>query len=352
MNYFLNERMEEIREFINITSPRKKEALLQNNAMWDMLCSCMDMIEDLEYALESYLAENPENAETGRKYLLIFGALQALYVQQDAVKNLHKSLNIPYTLDPSIEEIRDIRNDAAGHPTNRRNKEFIFINRSFLGVHEFRFMKLNPTEEAESFNSKDIDINVPDLIATQRNIFGEVLNNVIEVLKKEEMEHRKKFTDKKLAGVFSGTTYPFEKIFDAVLSTNSSRARRVNYHVNQILECVEKFKNGLRKRGEPDDNITDTYENLEYVLQHIKAYFDKDNKTHIQKKDAYIFTCFARQQVDALEDTASEIDERYSVENNSKVNPDHSPLKHSNQPNKVKNDKNSGPTKTSTKTSQ
>ena len=102
----------------------------------------MDMIEDLEYALESYLTEDSENAETGRKYLLIFGALQALYVQQDAIKNLHKALNIPYTMDISIEEIREIRNDAAGHPTNRKNKEFIFINRSFLGIHKFQLMKL------------------------------------------------------------------------------------------------------------------------------------------------------------------------------------------------------------------
>lgn len=321
MNYLLNERMGEIRDLIN--TPRKKEALLQNNAMWDMLCSCMDMIEDLEYALENYLAEDPENAETGRKYLLIFGALQALYVQQDAVCNLHKALHIPYTTDPLIEEIREIRNDAAGHPTNRRNK-VIFINRSSLGVHKFQLMKLNPTQKEESLSGEDMDINVPDLIATQKGIFGEVLNNLIEVLKKEEMEHKKKFADKKLAGVFSGTTYPFEKVFDAVLSTNSSHARRVSDHINQILGCVEKFKDGLKERGEPDHNITDTYENLEYVLQHIKAYFDKDNKTHIQKKDAYIFTCFARQQVDALEDIASEIDERYSVENNSKINPDHS----------------------------
>ncbi len=45
----------------------------------------MDIIEDLGYALESYLSENPDSSEIGRMYLLIFGALQTLYFQQDAI---------------------------------------------------------------------------------------------------------------------------------------------------------------------------------------------------------------------------------------------------------------------------
>ena len=317
-NYSINERMSEIRDFITVDSPRKRHTLQQNTTLWDMLCSCMDIIEDMELALESYLAEDPENADTGRKYLLIFGALQALYVQQDAVDNLHTALDIPYTMDPSIEKIRDIRNDAAGHPTNRRNKEFIFINRSSLGVHEFQFTKLNPAKEGESPNLECVDVNVPDLIATQRSIFGQVLNNVIEALKEEEVEHTKKFVDKKLVSIFSGTTHPLGKIFDAILSTNSPHVRLVSRHVNQILECLKRFKNELKERGEPDDNMRDIYENLEYALRHIKAYFDKENKTHIQEKDVYIFACFAQQQTDDLKAIAREIDERYSAENNAK----------------------------------
>lgn len=313
MNSLLTERMEKIREFINITSPRKQEALLQNNAMWNMLCSCMDIIEDLEYALESYLAENPENAETGRKYLLIFGVLQALYVQQDAVKNLHKALDIPYTMDPPIEEIREIRNDAAGHPTNRRNKEFIFINRSYLGIHKFKLMKLDTTKSnGGSLNSEDVDINVADLIATQRNIFMEVLDNVIETLKEEEVEHRKKFSDKKLAGVFSDTTSPFSKIWDAVLRPNSDHAYRVDHYIYQISKSIEAFRDGLRERGEPDDRSSDIYEKLEYALQHIKDFFSPESNTHIQWDDAYIFVCFINQQVDVLKKFAQDIDDTYS----------------------------------------
>ena len=237
MRYLLDERISELRDFINFDSPRKRHALQQDKAVWYMLCSCMDIIEDMEYALESYLTEDPDNPETGRKYLLVFGALQALYVQQDAVKNLHQALDIPYTMDPSIKEIRGIRNDSAGHPTNRGNKEaFNFITRISLGVHEFELMKLDPTNsEDEGLNSKYVNINVPKLIATQRNVFLGVLDNVIETLKEEEMEHRKKFVDKKLVGAFSDTTYPFEKIFAATSSTRSDHVQLVGGYVDRIL---------------------------------------------------------------------------------------------------------------------
>ena len=312
MKYLLDERVDKIRDFIIFDSPRKRHALQQDNAVWYMLCSCMDIIEDMEYALESYLTEDPDDSETGRKYLLIFGALQALFVQQDAIKNLHQALNIPYTIDPSIKDIRDIRNDAAGHPTNRGNKEaFIFITRISLEVHEFELTKLDPTKD-NVLDSDHVKINVPNLIATQRKIFMNALDNVIETLKEEEMEHRKKFVNKKLVTAFSDTTYPFEKIFDAVLHTRSNHAQLVGSYVDRISECIKAFKHALKERGEPDDNITETYKDLNYTLQHIKAFFDGEKQTHIHRKDAYIFACFARQQIDALESIAREIDEEYS----------------------------------------
>ena len=121
MKYPIDEKVNKIRDFLNFTSPRKKQALMQDSAMWYMLCSSMDIIEDMEFALESFLAEDTDGSDLGKKYLLVFGALQTLYVQQDGVRHLHDGLDIPYTMDPLIKNIRDIRNDVAGHPTNRLN---------------------------------------------------------------------------------------------------------------------------------------------------------------------------------------------------------------------------------------
>ena len=312
MRSTLDERIKEIRDLIN--SPRKQNMLLQDDALWLMLCSCMDTIQDTEVALESFLTEKTDSSERGENYLYTYGALQALFVQQDAVDNLHESLDIPYVEDSSLEQIREIRNDAAGHPTNRRNKKsFNFVHFRSVYTHGFHLMTVYPNESGDGrLNSKHEDINIADLIDTQKSTFMEVLDNVIETLEEEEVAHRKKFSDKKLAGVFSSTTYPFEKIWDAVLRPNSDHAHLVDYYVEQISECIEAFKDGLKERGEPDDRISDIYEKLEYALQHIKAFFDEESNTHIQREDAYIFVSFVDQQVKVLKEGAKELDERYS----------------------------------------
>ncbi len=312
MDYSLNERISEIRDLIN--SSRKQHQLLQDSALWYMLCSCMDTIGDTEEALESFLKKDTDSSDKGRNYLRIYGALQALFVQQEAIKNLHEALKIPYTEEASLEKIRHIRIDAAGHPTKRGNKKaFNFITRLTLSAQEFHLMTLYPTKsDSKKLNSKHADINVPDLIATQKRIFEDVLNNVIETLKEEEVNHRKKFADKKLANAFQHTTYPFTKIFEAILSTDSPHAQLVGGYIDEILKSVETFRTGLRERDEPDDDIEDIYKNLDYALQHIKAYFHAPEETHIHREDTYIFADFAKRQIRELKEVAREIDERYS----------------------------------------
>ena len=96
-------------------------------------------------------------------------------------------------------------------------------------------------------------------------------------------------------------------------SENSPHALLVEAHVDQILRSVNEFKAGLEEREEPYDNISDIYENLDYSLRHVKAYFHKKEETHLHnKKDVYIFAYFARRQVRELEYLAREKDDEYS----------------------------------------
>ena len=291
METTLDKRIKEIRDLIN--SPRKQHALLGNNALWLMLCSCMDTIQDTEVALESYLTEDTNNSERGRNYLHTYGALQAIFVQQDAVENLHEALDIQYVEDASLEQIREIRNDAAGHPTKRGNKKsFNFVYFRSKYTHGFNLMTVYPNEIGNGqLNSKHEDINIADLVATQKRTFIKALDDVIENLKEEEVAHKNKFAGKQLGGVFSDTTYPFEKIWDAVLRPNSDHAFLVDGYVEEISKSIEAFRDGLRERGEPDDHISDIYENLEYALQHIKAFFDT-KRQYSHPKGRHLHFCF------------------------------------------------------------
>ena len=312
MSNLLYQKMSKIRDLIN--SSRKQNILLQDNILWHMLCSCMDTVEDTELALESFLKLDTDNSNEGSNYLRIYGAMQALYVQQEAVKNLHESLQIPYTEDSSIEKIRHIRIDAAGHPTNRGNKKaFNFISRPTLTAHSFELLTYYRTNSGNGeLESKRENINVPDLIATQKSVFVGVLNNIIETLQKEEIEHRKEFADKKLIDAYKHTSYPFQKVLEATISPDSPHLELVGVHVDQILKSVEAFKTGLNERDEPDDNFAYRYENLDYALQNIKAHFHAPEETHIHREDAYILADFAQRQVEILEKIAQEIDEKYS----------------------------------------
>ena len=60
--------------------------LLENLANWKMLCSCLDAIGDTELAFVAFLKQR-KTADYGQKYLSVYGVLQAMFVQQDAVEN-------------------------------------------------------------------------------------------------------------------------------------------------------------------------------------------------------------------------------------------------------------------------
>ncbi len=281
INNTLYEQMNRIRDLIN--TPRRQHILMQDLSVWHMLCESMDTVEDTEKVLEDFLKEDVDDSDAGIIGISpAFDVLDYLVAQQSAVVELYEALAIPYSGDSSLENIRQICVEAMEKATEVGN--------------------------AKSINS----IDIPELIAIQRSILRKFLNNVIKTLTKEELYHRKKFEGKRLSNAFGFVTYPFEKIFDAIFFKDSPHTLLVDAHVDQILRSVDEFKAGLKERGEPDDNISDIYENLDYSLRHIKAYFHQKKETHLHKKDVYIFAYFARRQVRELEYIAQEKDDEYS----------------------------------------
>ena len=311
MEYPLRERIDEIQDLVD--EPRKQHALNRGSASFLMFQSCIGTIKITEMALERYLNRDTDSSDVGAEFLNMFGVLQALYVQQDAVRNLHEALDILYTMDPSIETIRGIRHDAAGHPTNRGGKKaFNFFNVWNFELTGFELITGYPSGTPGDRIPRRTRISLSHFIDTQKIVFAEVLDNVIETLKEEQVAHRKKFDGKTLTSVFLTTAPFFSHIYDATTSSDSSADLGVVHWVEGISNVINEFRGGLKEREEPDDGISYIYENLDYVLQHIKGCFGGVGGTHINRKDAYIFAHFAQQQVEELKEIAREIDERYS----------------------------------------
>lgn len=315
--YLLSKRVNEIRNFIECETARKEHSLRQNMTKWLMFGSCMHTIEITEKGLESFLTEGADSDGRGKNYLRISGALQILVTQQEAVKNLHTALGIKLPKDPSVKEVVEnierIRVAATGHPTDikigNEAKAFGFINGRDFGPQGFELFTDYP-EGDPKYEHEYVDI--PRLIAAQKDTVVGVLDKVIEKLKKEEMEHIKKFAGKKLADGLQITDPFFSYIQEATTSTDSPQDLGVATWVDGILNALDEFKTGVKEREEPDHTFSWRYENLDYALQHIKGRFGGSNGTHINRTDAYIFANFAQQEVKVLREIAKEIDERYS----------------------------------------
>ncbi len=307
----ISELESEIRDIIN--NPRRQYVLLQNTAAWNMLCSCLDVIGDTELAFDAALKKRGVE-DDGEKYLLVYGALQALFIQQDAVRNLTEALNIGYTPDPLLEHIREIRNDSIGHPTKRgggSGKAFNFIVRMSLSQHGFTLM----TTYSDGREPLFWGVSIPDLINKHRAALTNALADVVTKLKADEMEHRRTFKDERLQDIFPSTMgYYFEKISGACYG--SEPAALGAGVVGLVLDCLEKFKVALQARGalKAYDSVTYYLDLIEYPLTELKKHFENVPGSNLNSKSAYIFAFFAHQQMDTLQQIAREVDEEYASE--------------------------------------
>lgn len=120
---------DKIRDYINIS--RIQNIYILNKKEWNQICSSLDVLGDTNYSISSYISTSFPNND-GLKYIYIYGLLQSLFLQQDAVKHLTCALfginEKDYKFSDELSNIRDIRNDAIGHPTNRGNGKSFQIN--------------------------------------------------------------------------------------------------------------------------------------------------------------------------------------------------------------------------------
>ena len=79
---------------------RRHHALIRNPEAWNTTCSAMDVVGDTCQALRSYSTRVPlPDHDKGAAYLLAYGVLHTLYLQQDAVYWWCKCLGVKPVAD-------------------------------------------------------------------------------------------------------------------------------------------------------------------------------------------------------------------------------------------------------------
>lgn len=199
----------QIRDRIN--ARRLQHQLLSRGADWNKLCSALDVIEDTELGLDAYL-NHAHTKNPGICYLHVYGALQLLQTQQDAVAQICSVLGVKPQTSPKIPEVSEVRSSAVGHPVAQKEDETTksnFIVRSSLSQYGFNLM----TVFSDNRQFVERSVNMPKLIDEQRSALAKALQEVIFILDEAEMKHREKFRDEKLVDCFPPALgYYFSKI--------------------------------------------------------------------------------------------------------------------------------------------
>lgn len=181
-----------IRDLVN--SPRRAHLLRRDSNRWFKLCSSMDAIGDTQLAVRAFLDEPMETRRSdGWSYVIVYGVLQVLYVQQDAAQTLAECLRLPFELPEELAAIRDARNASIGHPTNYRRASSAAISRMSLGPDGFQMVVFKGGHRPEFRN-----VGVRAAAEQQTTVMVDLLTRAAEHLVNEELEHRRKFRERPL----------------------------------------------------------------------------------------------------------------------------------------------------------
>ena len=303
----VQQRGKRIRDLVN--HPWKLQSLFDNKTKWNKLCASMDVIGDTQIAINSYFSLPSFKAENGG-YLFLYGLLQALFLQQDALNHLSEALfdkPINWKSEyPDIYLVRELRNYSIGHPTKRgKDESFHFIARYSVSKGHFRLMSHYSKTNKSEF--RDIDINA--IRAKQENSVVKILDTVIELMEKEYSDHKQKFENSKLSDLIPGTmSYSFGKVYEGIYNDNP--LAEMNFSI--IQSTIDAVKNEIIKRyGKISalEGLSDVIRRIDYILLKVDNWIK--NKQLLNNEDAEVFLDSFSDRFKELEKMLHEIDEEF-----------------------------------------
>jgi len=226
--------------------PWKREVIFQDKIKWNKLWTSLDAIEDSQKAINDYSKLSEFDANK-KGYLYIYGIMQALTIQQDALKNLSGALfeeKIDFKIDfPELYKIKEFRNNSIGHPTNRGNdKSFHFIGRSSIKKSGFTLLSYFPKTGEKNIV---IDINILECIKIQNKLISEKLKETMNNLKTDFDNHRNKFKGNQLIDLIPPTNdYHFSKLYENI----ERNYDLVELNFNMVKDIYEELKKGIIER--------------------------------------------------------------------------------------------------------
>lgn len=283
----------------------------------------MDIIDDVDSAMTAYLDhEFPD--DVGEKYLRVYGALQGLFIQQDAlldlIRTIHPAKDI--RLSDVLKDIREARNASVGHPTQLRRNGVLSahgIVRNSICKEGFDLLSY-PEQDGKIIQH----VPVRELIQRQRAEATRILSEVVEELRHLEEIHKARFREVKLVEVFYQVPYAFEKIFEEL--RRSSGPVLGYWAVDHLRKTLDDFEKLLKARGlgiDSYDSIKYLYDQIEHPLTELTKFVRGEPSEILSNKSAFVFAHSLRSYFDELRQIAGEIDQEYASAPQPVVQPEH-----------------------------
>lgn len=314
-----------IRELTN--RPVLQNLLLKNKKKWNLMCGSIDAIQSTQMAIDSYESfSKDDNNKTGLEFLIIYGLFQALYVQQDSVFNLCKSMSIGMPINakeleaqyPDLFEVRLLRNKGIGHPS-----EDIFKSTHSMMIEEDR---INLYSHSEIGDFSHTTHSITSCIEKQNKVLCGISQQIIEKMESMEQEHKDKYMDAKLRDCFPpDPQYHIGKLFEAinlieaegpentagqVIGRNGSISLAIS-NAKTLLKAIDKFSKEFGKRGLRDDYVNIEIDHSKYPLEKLKEYFS-DTLRIFNSQDARAYADSAEKHVKWLIEHVDGWDREYS----------------------------------------
>lgn len=303
-----------IRDWVN--EPRLRQKLMAQTVDRNQIASSLDALGDTEMALGAYLSQYPVTnwSQVGLQYLLLYGVLQALYVEQFAALHLAEALGttIPFK-DPRLLRARVIRNTAVGHPTRSekpKGKPISTHQISRMTLAQGGFQMLSSDEHGDD---RFETIDMPQLIEDQRAALAEALEAVDSKLTRDDATLRAPFQQDTLASVFPDSLgYAFEKLYETTWGKPSSVLGRPS--LDQIKRTLADFTQALQRRELTLDSysgVGDWFREIAHPIAVLDRFLD--DPTSLEPETASIVVEHLQRHVDELKEMAGSIDHDWAT---------------------------------------
>lgn len=302
----LQEEINKLRGLINSSICYKQGAWERKyKGDWSKLWVAVDNIEDTQLAIDEY----PSLKDFSR--LAIYGLLQSMFVQQDAIFHLENSIKIP-TPDwekdyPKLHEIRNIRHETIGHPISNEYERYTSISHlNNLNILDYGVWSRNGFEHKT--------INIKEIITTQHDLLVKEIERIMKKIIEDEKKHKLNFKDKSLTKLLDSTGYHIEKLW----SFEKSREYSV-INFKTLKSIYENYKEEIKKRFKINkvDEQGVQIPGLIVVIQHIEKIFPRIEKmipmdSSVDQIDLDVYVESLNNSFDELRKMAKEIDDKFS----------------------------------------